>query len=265
MTTAHVPYIEIDGRRATTADDLMIPTLYGGYGHFTAMQVRDGRVRGLRLHLARLSEGTQEVFGADLDEELVRERVRHALEGAGVRDAALRVYVLWAPDAAAATLMVTVRPPATMPQAPQALMSVPYVRPVAHVKHLGGFAQTHYGKLAQREGFDEALLTGPGGEVVEGAITNIAFYDGTSVVWPDAPALYGITMALLEPRLPAAGLASVRRRVTLDGLSAYRAAFVTNSQGVAPVRRIDDTEFAVDEQLMKTVMSVYETTPWEVI
>ncbi|MGX1883824.1 aminotransferase class IV family protein [Streptomyces sp. NPDC055287] len=257
------PHIEIDGRTATTADDLLVPTLYGGYAHFTAMQVRDGRVRGLGLHLARLDAATREVFGAGLDGELVRRRVRHALDGAGVRDAAVRVHVFWAPEAEAATLMVTVRPPATMPPAPQALMSVPYERPFPHLKHLGGFAQTHYGRLARQAGFDDALLTGHGGVVTEGAITNIAFYDGTSVVWPDAPSLLGVTMALLEPRLAEAGLPSVRRPVTLDGLGAYRAAFVTNSQGIAPVRRIDDTEFAVDEALMKTVVSVYGATPWD--
>ncbi|MFF3337919.1 aminotransferase class IV [Streptomyces flavidovirens] len=264
MTTppaSAAPHIEVDGRRATTADDLLVPALHGGYAHFTAMQVRDRGVRGLRLHLARLDAATQEVFGAGLDGELVRERVRHALDGAGVHDAAVRVYVFWAPEAEAPTLMVTVRPPATMPPTPRALMSVPYERPFPHLKHLGGFAQTHYGRLARNAGFDDALLTGPGGVVTEGAITNIAFYDGTSVVWPDAPSLHGVTMALLEARLPQSGLPSVRGPVTLDGLGAYRAAFVTNAQGIAPVRRIDDTEFAVDGELMKTVMSVYEATP----
>ncbi|GHA87171.1 aminotransferase class IV [Streptomyces chryseus] len=257
------PYIEIDGRRASTADDLLVPTLYGGYAHFTAMQVRDGGVRGLRAHLARLDAASREVFGAGLDGELVRARVRHALDGARRYDAAVRVYVFRAPDAEAATLMVTVRPPAAMSPAPQALMSVPYERPFPHLKHLGGFAQTHYGRLAREAGFDDALLTGHGGVVTEGAITNIAFYDGASVVWPDAPSLHGVTMALLEARLPESGLPSVRGPVTLDGLRAYRSAFVTNSQGIAPVRRIDATEFAVDEELMKTVVSVYEGTPWE--
>ncbi|HET6860203.1 MAG TPA: aminotransferase class IV, partial [Streptomyces sp.] len=111
--------------------------------------------------------------------------------------------------------------------------------------------------------FDDALLTGPGGVVVEGAITNIGFHDGTSVTWPDAPALLGITMALVEEHLPAAGLPSKRGPVTLDALSSYRAAFVTNSQGIAPVRRIDDTEFAVDPQLMKAVTAAYDAAPWD--
>jgi branched-subunit amino acid aminotransferase/4-amino-4-deoxychorismate lyase len=251
-------HIEIDGRPVT--DESLRTPAFINYGHFTAMQVRDGRVRGLALHLARLDASTRELFGTGLDGEHVRELIRHALESAGVRDAATRVYVHWPDGDEAATVMITVRPPAVMPETPRSLMSVPYERPVAHVKHLGGFGQIHYGKAAVRAGFDDALLTGPGGVIAEGAITNIAFWDGTSVTWPDAPSLRGITMALIEPRLP-----SVRRRVTLDGLTAYRAAFVTNSQGIAPVRRIDDTEFAVDAELMKTVAGAYEAVPWDEI
>jgi branched-subunit amino acid aminotransferase/4-amino-4-deoxychorismate lyase len=250
-------HIEIDGRPVPAEDPLVVPAFFT-YGHFTAMQVREGRVRGLALHLARLDSATRELFGSGLDGDHVRKLVRGALERAGVRDASARVYVYWAPDAAAATLAVTVRPPAVMAEAAKSLMPVPYARPVPHIKHLGGFAQTYYGRAAVEAGFDDALLTGEGGVITEGAITNIAFWDGTSVVWPDAPALLGITMALLEPRLP-----SVRRRVTLDGLDAYRAAFVTNSQGIAPVRRIDATEFAVDETLMKTVSEAYASTPWD--
>lgn len=251
-------HIEIDGRPVT--DESLRTPAFINYGHFTAMQVRDGRVRGLGLHLARLDSATRELFGAGLDGGHVRELIRHALDSVGVRDAATRVYVHRPDGDEAATVMITVRPPAVMPETPQSLMSVPYERPVPHIKHLGSFGQIYHGKAAVRAGFDNALLTGPGGVIAEGAVTNIAFWDGTSVVWPDAPSLLGTTMALIEPLLP-----SVRRRVTLDGLSPYRAAFVTNSQGVAPVRRIDGTEFSVDAELMARVAGVYEAVPWDEI
>src|SRR5882757_10145287 len=129
-------------------------------------------------------------------------------------------------------------------------MSVPYLRTAAHLKRMGDFGQAHYGRLAERAGFDSALLTGDGGVVAEGAVANICFWDGTSLVWPDAPVLTGITMALLEPRLPAAGLPSVRREVTLADLPHHRAAFVTNARGIAPVSRIDTTEFPGEPGLL---------------
>ncbi|MER7698520.1 MULTISPECIES: aminotransferase class IV family protein [unclassified Streptomyces] len=267
MTThPPLPHIEFDGRPAT-GEDLRIPALYG-FGHFTALQVRDGRTRGLGLHLARLDAANRELFELPVDGDRVRELIRHALDGAGRRDASVRVNGYLPPGARRTTLMVTVREPAVMPAGARSLMSVPYTRTAPHLKRPGEFGQTYYGILARRAGFDEALLTAPGQMVAEGAITNIGFWDGTSVVWPDAPALAGITMTLLARGLERDGRPSVRRPVTLegpDGVGRYRAAFVCNSQGVAPVRRIDGTGFTVDEELMRDLDAVYGSAPEEAV
>ncbi|MEW9530499.1 aminotransferase class IV family protein [Microbispora sp. NPDC049125] len=254
--------MEIDGR-PPTAERLRHPALVN-YGHFTAMQVRGGRVRGLGLHLARLDAGNRELFGAGLDGDLVRHRVRHAL-GDDVRDASVRVIVHWPDDADAAAVMVTVRPPAPSPGAPLSLRSVSYQRPAPHIKHVGGFGQMYHARRAVREGFDDALLTGPGGVIAESAIANIGFFDGTGVLWPDAPCLSGITMQLLEPLLPAAGLPSRRGPVRLADLPSLRSAVVTNSHGVAPVSRIDDLDLPVDAAFTRTVTETYESVPWDAI
>ncbi|MFD3532184.1 aminotransferase class IV [Streptomyces sp. NPDC058664] len=240
-------HIEIDGVPA--ADPALLATLMSGFGHFTAMQVRDGRVKGLDRHLARLDRSTRELFGRELDGKRVRGLVAGALETAGRRDASVRVYVY-----EGARLAVTVAPPAPDgPGAPQRLTTVDYWRPAPHIKHLGGFGQSYHREAARRAGYDEALLTSPYGEIAEGAITNIAFWDGTSLVWPSAPCLEGITMTLLETRLP-----SVRRPVTLADLPGYRTALVTNSRSIAPVTSIDEVTFAVDEELMGRVYSAYD-------
>ncbi|MFD8620217.1 aminotransferase class IV [Streptomyces sp. NPDC059513] len=244
MTSAaplRLPHVEMDGR-PVTEDDLRIPALHG-FGHFTALQVRDRTVRGLGPHLERLDAANRELFQRPLDGGLVRELIRSALDRVGLRDASVRVQGFLPPGEGRTRVMVTVREAATMAPGARSLMSVPYARAVPHIKRPGEFGQTYYGMLAARAGFDEALLTAPGGVVTEGAITNIGFWDGSSVVWPDAPALLGITMALLERGLAAAGEPSVRRPVTLDGLGAFRGAFLCNSQGIAPVRRIDAVEF----------------------
>ncbi|WP_030793986.1 aminotransferase class IV [Streptomyces sp. NRRL S-920] len=263
-TTELVQRIEIDGQPAT-AGSLLWPALVTT-GHFTAMQVRGGKVRGIDLHLARLDAATRELFGRDLDGERVRGAVRHILRD-DIDDASVRVYV-HAPDGEP-SLMVTVREPVELPTGlaarAQALTSVPYQRPFAHIKHLGGFGQARHRELARAAGFDDALLTGPGGEISEGAVTNIAFFDGTRVVWPDAPHLAGVTMRLIEARLPAAGLPTSHAPVTLADLPSYSAAFVTNAWGVSPVRRIDDVTYDVDEKLMATVAGVYEAVPWDAV
>ncbi|MFF3642203.1 aminotransferase class IV [Streptomyces sp. NPDC002564] len=263
-STGLVQRIEIDGQPATAAS-LLWPALVQT-GHFTAMQVRGGRVRGLDRHLARLDAATRELFGQGLDGERVRALIRQILRD-DFPAATVRVYV-HAPDGEP-SLMLTVRPPTELPAAPaeraQSLKSVPYQRPFPHIKHLGGFAQAHHIELVRRAGYDEALLTGPDGAISEGAITNIAFFDGTDVVWPDAPHLSGITMQLVEPRLPAAGLPTRHAPVTLADLPSYSAAFVTNAWGVRPVRRIDDLAYGIDEELMERVSAAYDEVPWDTV
>ncbi|MGW6414323.1 aminotransferase class IV [Streptomyces sp. NPDC055055] len=250
MTTPPA-HIEIDG--APVADPELLAAVMTGFGHFTAMQVRDGRVKGLDLHLARLDRSTRELFGRGLDGEEVRALAAGALERAGQRDASLRVYVY-----PGVRVAVTVAAPAPDgPGAPQRLASAAYWRPAPHIKHLGGFGQSYHREAAVRAGFDEAVLTSPDGEIAEGAITNIAFWDGTSLVWPSAPCLEGIAMSLLSARLP-----SVRRPVHLADLAGYRAALVTNSRSLAPVTAIDEVVFPVDEELMGRVYSAYDSVEW---
>lgn len=262
MTQA--PLIEIDGREATV--DALAPAL-GGYGHFTAMQVRAGRVRGLDFHLERLDGATRELFGTGLDGERVRGDVRHALATSGRQDAAVRVNVFQPVEGPGepVAVMVTVRPPAEMPAGPQRVKSVPYQRPVAHLKHVGGFGQGYYVRQAAAEGYGEALLVGPGGEIAEGAVTNIGFLDGGTVVWPDAPQLRGITLRVLERELAAAGIAQTRRPVRLPDVPSYGGAFLANSRGIAPVAAIDAMPVPTDAKLLVRIGELYRSAPWDEI
>jgi branched-subunit amino acid aminotransferase/4-amino-4-deoxychorismate lyase len=252
------PRIEIDGLRPT-ADQLGAVAL-AGYGHFTAMQVRGGRTRGLGLHFARLDAANREVFGESLDPDRVRDHIRHALAD-GIRDASVRVYVQEVQGRVSVT--VTVRPPGTMPAGPWRLQTVPYQRPVAHIKHASDFGQTYYQRLAHHRGFDEALLTGPGEIISEGSITNIGFYDGHGIAWPDAPVLHGITMQLLNQRLDGYGLPPRRATIRVPEAGSFAAAFVTNARGIAPVGQIDGMAVPVDAGLMKTLAEAYDSIGWD--
>jgi branched-subunit amino acid aminotransferase/4-amino-4-deoxychorismate lyase len=226
------------------------------------MQVRNGRVRGLRLHLARLDAANREMFGAGLDADAVLGYLRHAL-GAQTHDASVRVYVYETPGGPA--VMVTVRPPGTMAPEVWRLQTVPYQRSLAHIKHIGDFGQGYFGRLAQRNGFDEALLTGPDGIVCEGSITNIGFSDGTGVLWPAAPALAGITMQILERALAERGVPSRHAPVRVSDLGSFAGAFVTNSHGIAPVGQVDELTLPVDSALMPALTQAYESAGWDQI
>jgi branched-subunit amino acid aminotransferase/4-amino-4-deoxychorismate lyase len=260
VTQSDLLRIEIDGAEPTPAQ-LQYVAL-NGYGHFTAMQVRGGAVRGLHLHLDRLSSANREMFDVELDGDEIRRYVRHAL--GDIADASVRVVVVWSDRDETPVVLVTVRPPGGLPSTPHRALCVPYQRPLPHLKQVGGgFGQIYYGRLAERQGFTEVLLTGPDGAISEGGITNVGFFDGSQIVWPNAPQLAGITMRLLESRLASAGLPTRHAAVHVADLPSFSAVFVTNSHGVAPVGRIDDLAVPIDIDLMKRLSTAYESVPWD--
>jgi branched-subunit amino acid aminotransferase/4-amino-4-deoxychorismate lyase len=261
MLAPDLPRLEIDGARAS-AEQLRAVVL-SSYGHFTAMQVRGRKVRGLDLHLARLDTANRELFGAGLNAAVVRENIRHALAD-DVDDASVRVTVI--ESARAPAIIVTVRPPGRMQEGTNgawSLQSAPYQRTLPHIKRASDFGQAYYQRLAHASGFDEALLTGPGGVISEGSITNIGFFDGTQISWPSAPFLHGITMQLIERGLTGQGLRAHRAEVRMSDLGSFAGAFVTNSRGIAPVCRVDDRDLPASPELITTLRAVYDSAGWE--
>lgn len=112
-------------------------------------------------------------------------------------------------------------------------------------------------------GFDDALLTGPGGVIAEGTITNIGFFDGGAVIWPDAPSLAGITMQLVARTLAERGMPSRHDTVRIAELPSFRSAFVANSLGVAPVGQVDDQILSTDPEFTQNLTEAYESVPWD--
>jgi len=82
--------IEINGEPARVEDLRLLAQT--NYGHFSAMQVVDGCVRGLDLHLERIERATRELFGTMIDRERVRACLRHAVADS-VEPLAVRVNV----------------------------------------------------------------------------------------------------------------------------------------------------------------------------
>ena len=58
-------------------------------------------------------------------------------------------------------------------------------------------------------------------------------------------------------------MASRRIEVDTAGLRSFRAGFVTNSRGIAPVGQIDDLSLPVDDTLLATLTGAYESAGWD--
>lgn len=260
----------IDGRPAP-ADALRALAL-ANYGHFSTMQVRGGAVQGFDLHLRRLRDATLELFDRDLAPERVRAECRCALRAAEVADCTLRATV-FAPGydpmpgatPAEPLVLVAILPPSRPADAALRVKSFRYRRAAPHIKHVGTFPLFHHRRLAARGGYDDALFADENGRVLEGSIWNVGFHDGGGVVWPDAPALRGVTERLLQAGLADAGVPQVVRPVALRELGGFEAAFATNSRGVQAIAGIDAGRYSVEPAFMRVLVDALAGRPWQPI
>jgi len=247
---------ELDGAAATPEQ---LADVTSRYGHFTAMQVRDGATRGLVLHLQRLGAANRERFGAGLDPDRIRTLVRHAL--GDERDASVRVHLY--EGNGDPRVVVTVRSPGEV-SSPQRLRSVPYSRPEPQIKHIVT-EQGRFREQVQRDRYDDALLTTSDGLVTETSMANIGFLEPAGVVWPEAPMLRGVTMQLLDERLPAAGVTVRRTPIRVADVESFDGAFVCNARGIAAVSGVDGTVFEISSDRMKLLDDAYASVPWDPI
>ena len=224
---------QIDGRPATTED--LVPLAFAGFAHFTAMQIRGGKVRGLDLHLARLRAASIEFFGRALPDDRIISFLRTAI-GGGPTDLSLRATIFSRTGEFTAgsideepSVLVRTSPASNGPQGPLRLIAVTHERPFPTIKHVGESSKTFYLREAVRLGFDDAAFLDAGGRVSEATIWNLAFWDGQSVIWPMAAMLAGTTMSIVRRQLDLLGIAQRQEQITLDSLADLRGAAVMNS------------------------------------
>jgi branched-subunit amino acid aminotransferase/4-amino-4-deoxychorismate lyase len=262
--------LQLNGKPAGI-DDLKALALLN-YGHFTSMQVSDGCVRGLDLHLARLQSATRELFASALDTAVVRGYMRSALDGrAGAWSMRISVFSRdfqrdHPARPATPDVLVAISAPRNGSAAPSRLKIFHHERVLPHVKHVGTFPLFHYRRLAQVDGFDDALFVDAADVISEASVWNIGFFDGNGVVWPDAPALAGISMQLLQAGLQRRGVPTTSRRITRANVATFRSAFLTNSSCVVqPIVAIDGVNLTIDPDLDRMLEECYATNPWQEI
>ncbi|GAA1248376.1 hypothetical protein GCM10009676_38380 [Prauserella halophila] len=129
---------------------------------------------------------------------------------------------------------------------------------------MGEVSKTVLLRRANARGFDEAAFTDRSGRLSEATIWNLAFWDGTSVIWPRADALAGVTMQILTRRLRTRGIPPQTRDVSPDELGQHLSAVVMNSwtPGV-PVARIGDTPVGQDAEFARLLHAAHADEPLE--
>jgi branched-subunit amino acid aminotransferase/4-amino-4-deoxychorismate lyase len=239
------------------------------YGHFTSMLVESGRVRGLSLHLQRLTRDCRYLFNTELDAERVRDYVRHALTGAD-RRTVVRVTV-YDPSLDLGTIgkdatpqvLVTTRAAGEGSPAPWHVQAVSYQREIPAVKHISLFGVLQKRRAAQREGFDDVLLLNPDGTISEIATSNVGFVRDGEIVWPRADYLAGVTMTLLNQELDEP---VTTKPLTLSDLGSVDAAFGTNAAtGVRPIASIDNRQWPTDHPALQRLRELYRDIPAELV
>jgi branched-subunit amino acid aminotransferase/4-amino-4-deoxychorismate lyase len=260
--------VELNGSPAAAGD--LAPLAFAGYGHFTSMQVRGHRVRGLGLHLARLRAASEELFGRATPDARVREYLRRVV---GRGDGAMSVQVnVFSSDGDAVSagrpvepdVLVRTGPPRQPSPTAVRVGTARFGRVLPHLKNTATMATVHRLRQARLAGHDDVLFVGDDGAIAEGSIWNIAFLDGTGTVWPSAPALRGVMMQVVQAGLTRAGHPWSVRRVTVGDLAGVRGAALMNSITPAqPVAAVDGQPIPVDEGWLATLRAAHDGTPPE--
>ncbi|QEI06762.1 aminotransferase class IV family protein [Pigmentiphaga aceris] len=267
MSVHELTFVAQRNGQAANSHDLS-PLAFAGYAHFTAMQIRGGQVRGLDLHLARLQTASIRMFGQALPDSVLRAHLRTAIAN-GPPDLSL-IATVYSPAGeftvagadAVPELLVRTAPASNGPDGPLSLASVEHERVLPDIKHVGEIAKTWFLREAVAQGFDDAAFVDREGRLSEGTIWNLAFWDGDTVIWPDAAMLGGTTMAIVKRQLVKLGIPQRTQPVRLADLSAMVGAVVMNSwtPGVA-VNRIGAVSLPEAPDFVRLLHRAYQAEP----
>lgn len=258
--------LEVNGR---VPDLAQTGRLAMNYGHFTSMQVRGQAVRGLALHLARLSDANEQFFDhrTDVEEEhRLLGLIRHAL--GDHEDASVRVGFIpgETPDGPPDVVVTVTDPVPDDPRSPLRVRTDGFRRHWPAHKHSETMGLTYTRRRAARDGYDDVLFVGPDNLVSEGSVWNVAFYDGDQIIWPQAPMLKGVTMVLLQLALSMNGTPWTLRPVDAVELPLLTAAAAANSICPAqPIGSIDGVPFPADDKLTSFLREAWATVPFDAL
>jgi branched-chain amino acid aminotransferase len=212
--------------------------LVRGDGAFEVLRVYDGVPFALEEHLARLERSTRNLR-LPVDLEAVRAELHRLLAQAGAGPAHEQVRIML--TRGGRRIMFT-EPLHELPER-TSLRSITYSP--THV--LDGVKSLSYGanrlatRLAQEQGYDEALLVTPHGRVLEAPTSSLFWVKGGELLTPPLSdhILASITRAIV---IEVTG-ASERATTLTDVLDADEAFLASTIREVQPITRVDERQF----------------------
>jgi branched-chain amino acid aminotransferase len=241
----------LDGE-ITPAGEAMIPAtdagLIRGDGVFEVIRVYDGKPFALAEHLARLERSAANLR-LPLDLEAVRADAFRLLAeaGAGPDHEALRIVL----TRGGRRVLLTEPVPAVAERVRLKTVTYSPTRVLDGVKSLSYAANMLASRLAQEQGFDEALLVTPHGRVLEAPTSSIFWVVGDSVL---TPPLDDHILASITRRVVIDESAAVEAPCTMQDLAVADAAFLTSTiREVQPIAAIDELAFGGDDAVVRRI------------
>lgn len=256
----------IDGAPVTT--DSLMPLAFSGFAHFTAMQVRDRKVKGIDLHLARLKDASLKLYGAAQPDEQVLQGIRRAIaDGPADQSLSVTVYSPAGEFTAGSmgvepSILVRTGQPSDGPSGPVRLSVVEHERFLPAIKHVGEGAKTYFLQRAVEQGFDDAAFTDRLGRLSEATIWNLVFWDGSAVVWPDAAILKGTMMGIIQRQMRRLDIPQRYEEIRPADVANFSAAAIMNSwtPGIA-VTAIGYSAILESKPFMALLHDAYRAEP----
>lgn len=221
------------------------PAIYGAYGVYESMQVRNGVVFERNAHLLRLAYSAQ-VIELPLPAELpvIAEWIEAIVAATGVRDGTVRLFVIGPENGGETRAYIWIQPPAAYPGAfyEDGVTAITFEarRYLPQSKSLNTLASFMAQRRAQAAGVHEALLSHEGC-LTEGSNSNLfVVVDGALVTAPDEEVLSGVTRDIVLHLVAEAGIPLRMECPRSEGMARWSECFITStSRHVMPVTSID--------------------------
>lgn len=251
-------------------DEIMSLALYN-FACFTSFYVYRGEVKGLDLHLNRLLNDANALFGCAPKPDEILANVKSFLshvddsEGFGVRVTIFPAnFSLARPtEIKQLDIMVNGRSAAMSAHKPLKLLSIGALRSMPGQKTVNMTANFIARGKAQTQGADDALMIDDQ-TITEGPTWNIFFGKDNILTTPSLTCgiLPGITRKMLIESAQAAEFDVVERNITVGELGEFDFCFASNALiGVKPVCGIDQNEFDTEHPALTALAESYRALP----